>query len=160
MFILPTSNSMLGFSFAELACILSFFASFSLQISNATEDSVLQDTNLEEPSNMTANPVDGLSCSNAPQDDASSDDFHSNAYTIIDQCVRRLRKGGILKDFTVDKHLKLVVKRYEPTVDCEPRTPAVPSYDNCEDALEWMPTTTKPFGFTTVEQTHHDPHRV
>ena len=58
------------------------------------------------------------------------------------------------------KDIKIVVSRYEPTVDCEPRPQAVPSYGNCEDVLEWLPVTTKYFGFTTDEQTHHDPRRV
>lgn len=63
IFVFSSLNKMPWFGFAALACTLSLLPASSFQISTPIGNSILQTANFKEPFNVTATPVDGLSCS-------------------------------------------------------------------------------------------------
>lgn len=87
-------------------------------------------------------------------DEASPDLIYHNAKSIIDRCVVMEGKGGVQMDFTRGDDMKIVVRRYEPSLECVPGQHPTPSYESCQEILQWIPSSTKWVYFTTDEQRH------
>lgn len=84
---------------------------------------------------------------NSDSDMVTEDLISQKADAVLKQCVVRQRTGGIAVDFSRANDLKITVRSYEPSVDCEPRPNWTPSEDDCQAVLTKVPASRDRFLF-------------
>ncbi|KAL8820068.1 MAG: hypothetical protein Q9191_007594 [Dirinaria sp. TL-2023a] len=59
---------------------------------------------------------------------------------LIDDCVKFLGQGGAMKDYSQNEEIVVVIRPYEPRVECELSPDGAPLLKACDNALQLVPS--------------------
>lgn len=85
-------------------------------------------------------------------DEASAHMLYHSAKSIIDDCVVGLGRSGIFQVVSRHHELKVIVRSYEPSVECEPGVQQPPNYNSCQELLQRVPSNPKSYLFARSGQ--------
>lgn len=92
----------------------------------------------------------------SPGDATSGDLLYLGAKRIIDECVVGSGRGGLISVDSRNSVMKVIVRSYEPTVNCESGVQQIPPrYKDCQEVLQRFPASIRQYLFSTEEQ--HNP---